>query len=183
MKKHKNLLMLALSSFFVTLSLNSCDDVNGFFEDTGSSGEEVSLDPEKTTIYIGNYYGGLGNEWLNVLAKRYCETHPDVQFKIDDDKNKYLLDNISSNLKSSRCALFFIEKIYYYDMVSQGLLADITDVVTTPMSEFGDDATIESKLDSQFKNYLAYNDVCDGKYYALPTYISHHGLVYDVDLF
>lgn len=183
MKKPTNLLMLALSSLFVTLSLNSCDDVNSFFEDTGSSGEEVSLDPEKTTVYIGNYYGGLGNEWLNVLTKKYCETHPDVQFKIDDDKNKYLLDNISNNLKSSRCALFFIEKIYYYDMVSQGLLADITDVVTSPMTEFGDDATIESKLDSQFKNYLAYNDVCDGKYYALPTYISHHGLVYDVDLF
>lgn len=170
-----SLILLGLMCF----SLVSCGE--GFFEEPTEG--ETPLDPDKTTIHIGNYYGGLGDKWLDVLCKQYEATHPEVQFKIENDKNPYLLDNIINNISSSECSLFFIEKIYYYDMVSQGLIADITDVVKSPLTEFGDEGTIEDKLDDQFKNYLANNDICDGKYYALPTYTAHYHMVYDVDLF
>lgn len=189
MLKTKKLLALSLAMFFASSALSACDGgMGGFFteeesENLTSESEDVSLDPNKTTIYIGNYYGGLGDAWLKDLCRKYEETHPDVQFKVDNDKTKFLLDNISSTVKSSRDALFFVEKIYYYDMVSQGLLADISDVVNSSLEEFGDTGTIADKLDNSYKVYLANNEVCDGKYYALPTYVSHHHMVYDVDLF
>ena len=107
----------------------------------------VGIDPNKTTIYIGNYYGGLGDKWLDVLTTQYEATHPDVQFKIENDKTPYLLDNIKNNISSSKCSLFFVEKIYYYDMVNQGSLADISDVVTSSWSEYGETGTIEDKLE------------------------------------
>lgn len=187
MKNKKNLFLLAFTALFASFSLASCGE--SFFEETSSDDiggyddPSESLDPNKTTVYIGNYYGGLGDAWLKDLCKQYEATHPDVQFKVDNDKTKFLLDNISTNIKSSRDAIFFIEKIYYYDMVSQGMLEDITDVVTAPLTAYGDTGTIENKLNKQYKDYLAYNEVCKNKYYALPTYLSHHGLVYDVDLF
>ena len=168
------LLLIAL----LCLTLASCGD--DFFEE-GTDTEP--LDPNKTTIYIGNYYGGLGDKWLDVLTTQYEATHPDVQFKIENDKTPYLLDNIKNNISSSKCSLFFVEKIYYYDMVNQGSLADISDVVTSSLSEFGEEGTIEDKLDEQYKEYLANNEICDGKYYALPTYTAHYHMVYDVDLF
>ena len=166
---------------FLCLFLASCGGGSSdFFEEETDT---EPLDPNKTTIYIGNYFGGLGDQWLKTLADMYEETHPDVQFKVENDKTPYLLDNIINNVASSKCSLFFIEKIYYYDMVSQGLIADITDVVKSPLTEYGEEGTIEDKLDTQYQSYLAYNDICDEKYYALPTYTSHYHMVYDVDLF
>ena len=152
-----------------------------FFEE--ETGETEPVDPNKTTIYIGNYYGGLGDKWLQLLTEQYEATHPNIDFRVENDKTPYLLDNIINNISSSKCSLFFTEKIYYYDMVSRGLIADITDVVTSSLEEFGDTGTIEDKLNSQYHNYLADNDICNGKYYALPTYLSHYQMVYDVDLF
>ena len=177
MKKFVKKLFLALLAG-LCLTAVSCGD--NFFEEDQ---ENEQLDPNKTTIYIGNYYGGLGDKWLDVLTEKYEELHPEVQFKIENDKTPYLLDNIINNISSSKCSLFFTEKIYYYDMASRGLLADITDVVTSSLEEFGETGTIKDKLDQQYIDYLAENDVCNGKYYALPTYVSHHHMVYDVDLF
>ena len=164
---------------FLCFALVSCGE--DFFEEEAADTEP--LDPNKTTIYIGNYYGGLGDKWLDVLTEQYEALHPDVQFKIENDKTPYLLDNIINNISGSKCSMIFTEKIYYYDMVSRGLIADISDVVTSSLEEYGETGTIEDKLDDQYKNYLANNDVCKGKYYALPTYTSHYHMVYDVDLF
>ena len=81
MLKKVFLLVMGLLCF----SLISCSD--DFFEE--EPGENENLDPNKTTIYIGNYYGGLGDQWLQVLTDQYEETHPDVQFKIENDKTPY----------------------------------------------------------------------------------------------
>lgn len=179
MRKRNLMIMSLILLGLMCFSLVSCGE--GFFEEEPETSGEI--DPNKTTIYIGNYYGGLGDKWLDVLTEQYEATHPDVHFEIENDKTPYLLDNIKNNISASKCSLFFVEKIYYYDMVNQGSLADISDVVTSSLSEYGETGTIEDKLDPQFKNYLANNDICDGKYYALPTYTSHYHMVYDVDLF
>ncbi len=173
----KKIFLLVMGFFCFTLV--AC--TNDFYEEEPSTGGEI--DPNKTTIYIGNYYGGLGDKWLDVLTEQYEQTHPDVHFEIENDKTPYLLDNIKNNISSSKCSLFFVEKIYYYDMVNQGSLADISDVVTSSLSEYGETGTIEDKLDKQYKDFLANNDITKGKYYALPTYTSHYHMVYDVDLF
>lgn len=158
------------------LALVSCD----FFED--EPGDE-DIDPDRTQVYIGNYYGGLGDAWIKELKAQFEEEHPDVQIMIDNDKNKFLRDNIINNIASSRDALFFVDRIYYYDMVSRGQLADITDIVTTPLTEYGETVSIADKLDQANREYYGENEITGNKYYALPTYLSHVGIVYDVDLF
>ena len=127
MKGISKKICLFLGATLMCLGLASC---GGDFFGEDDPGNE-NLDPNKTTIQIGNYYGGLGDQWLKVLTKEYEETHPDVQFKIENDKTPYLLDNIINNISTSKCSMIFTEKIYYYDMVSRGLIADITDVVTS----------------------------------------------------
>lgn len=174
-KYFKSLFVIA----FIVLNafvLASCD----FFDDV-TGGEDV--DPNRTQVYIGNYYGGLGDAWLKELKRQYEELNPDIQIMIDNDKNKYLRDNIINNISSSRNALFFVDRIYYYDMVSLGLLADITDAITTPLTEYGEDISIAEKLDETNRKFYGENEITGNKYYAIPTYLSHYGIVYDVDLF
>lgn len=162
--------------FLASLTLTSCN-----FGEEGDEDEDI--DPNKTQVYIGNYYGGLGDKWLKELKAQFEELYPDVQIRIDNDKNKFLRDNILNNISSSRDALFFVDRIYYYDMVKLGLLADITDAVTTPLTEYGEDVSIVDKMDATNRQYYGENEITGNKYYAIPTYLSHYGIVYDVDLF
>ena len=52
--------------------------------------------------------------------------------------------------------------------------------MTTPLTEFGEDKTIEDKLNVSLKDYYKTND---GKYFGVPFYQSYHHITYDVDLF
>ena len=42
----------------------------------GGTGDDP-IDPTKTQLYISNYDGGFGDEWLRALADRFEELHKD----------------------------------------------------------------------------------------------------------
>lgn len=75
--------------------------------------------------------------------------------------------------------MFFTEAIYYQDLVSSGKVLEITDAVTEPLTEFGEEKSIEDKMFPNHVNYFKTQD----KYYAIPFYEAFHGIIYDVDLF
>ena len=75
--------------------------------------------------------------------------------------------------------MFFTESIPYQEFVTGGKFLDITEAVTTPLTEFGEEKSIEDKM---FPYHIE-NFKTGGKYYALPYYEAFHGIIYDVDMF
>lgn len=167
-------LVLCLMVSLVTV-FAACD-----LSDLGDDDEEV--DPNRTQLRIGNYYGGLGDAWLKELKRQYEELHPDVQILITNDKPSFTPDQLKNSITTDKHQIYIAEKQYYYDMVNDGKIADITDIVTTPLTEYGEDVSIADKIDSEMLTEYYGGATTNNKYYALPTYQSHCGIIYDVDL-
>lgn len=138
------------------------------------------LDTTKTQLFIGSYNGGGGYKWLDDAAARFEEKYAGTSFEdgktgvqiIIDHNKSYTSLNVGSNND-----LIFAGSTVYYDLITNKVNMDMTDVVTG-VSTF-DNKTIESKLDDATKDALK----VDGKYYALPYYEAYSGVSYDADLF
>lgn len=152
-------------------------------------GKEIideNYDATKASISVGTYAGGVGRAWLDDAAKRFEELHANstfggktgVQVLVDADKVIYGGANLGDS--SLNKDVYFTEGVNYYTFVERGKAADISDIVTTPLTSYGEEKTIESKLDKGIKSYL---QAKDGKYYMLPFYDGFYGFIYDVDLF
>ncbi|MBE5751331.1 MAG: hypothetical protein E7357_02860 [Clostridiales bacterium] len=151
-------------------------------------GPEVidKVDETKTTLRIANYNGGVGEKWLDNLADRFEDKVKDevfeegkkgVQVIIDHQKN-YSGKELGNSLKAdTNNHLYFTQALDYNMMASQGLLADITDLVKDTTGEDG--KKIVDKLNANKKSYLEK----DGKYYAIPHYELYNGLQYDAGVF
>lgn len=172
-KKLLVFLSLVLSAF----ALVSCDQYN--------TQETEEIDPNRTQLYVQNFKGGFGVDWLYAVKKRFEEHYKDteftegkkgVQIMISDAK----VDGISlktSNIGNSE--VFFNESVYYYDFLSDDWLLDITDALTTPLTEYGES---ESILDKMTDEQIEYYNV-EGKYYGIPHYAGYNGIIYDVNVF
>ena len=183
MKFLKSTGMLLLSAMLLaTPILSGC---------TQQTGEQE--DPTKTQIYVGIFDGGFGTSWFDPIEEAFEEMYADVSFQegrtgvqimVDPSSSTYMTDNLINNISNLRQELIFTESgfDFYYDLVNQGKILDITDVVTQSsyLEEYGETgATIESKLPQSFIDYYK---TTDNKYYALPYYEATYGIVYNVDL-
>lgn len=197
MKKCKKLVSLIslLLCAVMMFAMTGCEDLNV----ESPIIDNVEVDTTKAQLYIANYNGGFGTEWLTNAAKRFEEKYKDVEFLPGTKGVQILISNSKtsgdtwiSTADSSINEIFFTENFIYGDYISQNALLDITDVVTDNLSastvlqsvtgstiDLGDTGTVEDKLTEDQK---AYYDV-DGKYYALPHYLGTMGIVYDIDLF
>ena len=147
-------------------------------------------DDTKTQVKVGTYYGGLGDEWLKVIAKRFESDYANVSFEEGklgveisiDAKNNYSGQNVIDKVDAND--VWFGYLMNYYDLISQNIAMDISDIVTGDLGEICEEekgVTIESKLANNVKD--TFKAVGKGKYYGLPVYEGFYGLVYDVDLF
>lgn len=139
----------------------------------------------KTTIRVATYNGGLGMQWLNEAARRFEteyagrsfeENKTGVAVKVSEADTGDMLAN--RNLDKE---VYLTESVDYYYLQQKGKLANISDIVTADLGDFGEtEKTIEGKLDGAMKDFLTAKD---GNYYALPFYDGIYGFVYDVDTF
>lgn len=167
---HKKIIL----TIFITLSLFILSACNGkFTKDTAET-----VDTTKTQLYIGNFDGGLGHEWLETVSEMYEANHPNIQIIINNEKDLYSDSNLLTNMTNYNNDIYFLNGITYSNYVAQGRLADITNVVTSQLP--GEDVSIEDKMNSSLRDYYKAED---GKYYAVPFFDSIFGVVYDVDLF
>lgn len=183
-----------LATTMALLSLGTCVACNPF---EGNNGDGTKIDTSKSQLYVSNYNGGYGTEWLNEVQTRFEETYKDVSFEKDkvgvqlvirSDKDGYRGKELYEGFQGNRNEVFFSEKIAYYDFVNSNYLLDISDVMydgqdgtakyntTDPNA---DTKTIASKLNDVQLNYLTK----DGKVYAVPHYVGINGITYDIDLF
>ena len=168
-------LFLSVVVFMVSALFGGCSSPGG-------------VDKTKTQLYIGNFNGGFGSAWLESAKEDFEEAYKDVSFEdgkkgvqiqIRNEKLDYLGRNLKGKVLSKEEDIFFAEEINYYEYFAGNEMLDISDVLTSSMSEFGEDGTIEDKLTKEQKEFLKYN----GKYYALPHYSTFMGISYDVKLF
>ena len=155
----------------------------------GITGREEEIDKDVTTLYVENFTGGFGVEWLEKIEKRF-ESEYSTYYNEDNGKTGVNIEIVEgktggsalvSSVNKGMSDVFFTENVFYSDLVSSGAAMDITDLVKQSNS---DNKTIESKLNEQQQNY--YGTIGkDGKqhYYALPHYTSYSGLSYNVDVF
>lgn len=197
MKKSKRLISLfsLLLCAVMMLTMVGCADLDV----EAPNVENVQVDTTKAQLYVANWNGGFGTEWLSNSAKRFEEKYKDVEFIPGTKGVQILISNSKTpagtwldTADSSINEVFFTEHFTYGDFVSKGAALDITDVVTDELSastvlqsitgstiDMGDTGTVADKLTEQQNKY--YN--VDGKYYALPHYMGSMGIVYDIDLF
>lgn len=146
----------------------------------GRQGEyDEEVDTDRVQLYVSNYDGGFGTDWLRDIKAAFEAEYADVSFDggkttgiqimIDPNKEK----GYQLNFNTTSNEIFFTEEVRYYQNVMNGDFLDITDVVEEVCEQEG------VSLRAAQEQGLQYN----GKYYALPHYETFFGIVYDKDLF
>ena len=138
----------------------------------------------KTTIRVATYNGGLGLDWLRDAALRFEKAYENKSF--EDGKTGVAVKVVESERgdrlenKALDRDVYLTELVDYYHLQSQGKLANISDVATDELIDYGENISIADKLDGAMKDFLTGKD---GEYYAIPFYEGFYGFIYDVDMF
>lgn len=181
----KRIVALVLG-LIMTVSIVGCG--NGGF---GGVRSDVELDDSKTTVVVGNWNGGVGDEWLTTAIKKFEEKYADYSF---EDGKKGVQVILGSNNKTTvggtslkeligtegcHDDIFFTEGVDYQWWAKSGKMLDITEYVKEPLKEFGEDKSIVDKMNEDILGSMT----VDGKIYALPFWVGTYGMVYNATLF
>ena len=151
-----------------------------------TDGKEV--DKTKAQLYVSNYDGGVGSGWLeDELIPRFEKDFADKEFvpgtkgvQVWVTPHRKNLTDLGPKMSTAKEDVYFLEDVNYYQAISEGYFLDITDIVTEPLTAYGETESIEDKLyDDQVNFYKTSN----GKYYGLPHAQSPTLITYDADLF
>lgn len=175
----KKSVLFALASVFALCSVGCSKG--------GGVGEEKD-DPTRTQLYVFNYNGGYGEEWLAKAKERYEELNKDVVYEEGKKGVQIKINNSKSGISSSSILgnkeeVYFTENVYYYSLMYDNVLGDITDAVAQPNPYETDKKVIDKFTDEQKAFYGIAGD--DGKthYYGVPHYSGTYGLIYNKELF
>ena len=151
----------------------------------GNGGGDEDNNPY-TTIKI-QHFGGMGaDNWLKEAFDRFAAKYEGVELQPGKIGVKMDLEHSTgikiNNLHAKTAHIVFAHNNYsdYFAEMAQGNAYDLTSLMTTPLTEYNETATIESKIREDYRFALKGND---GKYYMLPHDESISGASYDADLF
>lgn len=146
---------------------------------------ENVTDDSKTQLFVGLIEDGYGRAWLDSVIEKFEAKYENFQLNgktgvqiVVDPLTDYGL-NLQSKLKSIRSQVIFDGEMVYNDYVAKGDMVDITDTVQGKLTQFGENESIEDKMDESSRNTFKVN----GKYYALPYAFSNFGITYNKDMF
>ncbi len=158
----------------------------GTSESGGGSGGG-SDDSASTVIKVANFGGGIGRKWLDEAGNRFKELVKDKEYESGKKGVSFEVTHAIGvtcvNMNTQGTHLFFLQNKYSacFAEIQKGAVLDITDIVSEEtLSDFGENVTIESKIDESYRFAMKGND---GRYYMLPHYETQSGASYDVDLF
>lgn len=201
MKKAIGLVMSAVLLAVTALGMFGCYAGGADYEE---------LDPTKTQLYIGNYDGGMKDEWIKVVADKFEQEYADYQFEPDthpekrgvqvmiDSSMNYSGDTLLGNMPYQDQQIYFTHTITYDSFAASGVTLDITDWVTEKVYDengnmvrgtdgklTSDGATdsIVDRMESQFAEYYNVGSAEQPQYFGLPFAQIVGGIWYDADLF
>ena len=186
-------LLLAIVCAMGSLSLFGCSNDGP----KSSHVKDQVYDPNKAQLYVSNFNGGVGTEWLYRNIEKFQKEYKDVKFTEDTtgvqvwvDAHKNSGAATAEKMAIEKNQIYFLGGSNYLDMVATGKLYDMTHVVKGSLYEVGEGdetgdgvVTIESKLSEDYQNYYGIGTGEDRKYYALPHYEIFSTITYDVDIF
>ena len=158
------------------------------FVGCGVRKQDEAIDTTKTQLYVGNMNYGFGDAWLNAAKTAFEERFKDYEFEpgkmgaqlFIDNGSQYGGNTLISTVGSTGMDVIFGESTAYNDFVNTGHFLDITDIVTEPLTEYGETRSIADKLTPVFGEYLRMEN---GKYYALPNYECNYRIIYNKGYF
>lgn len=143
---------------------------------------EEEVDTGKTQLYVSNYDGGFGSQWLMDLKETFETANANVSFEsgkmgcqIIVEPNKTLGD--SFNISTTTSELFFIERLptsTIVEMISKNEMMPLNDVMGDILAQDG--VELKEEVQKGLK-------VIDGNYYMIPHYEGGGGITYDRALF
>lgn len=184
--KKKTISLIAILLVFLMILTTGCSGST-----TIPGGESQSTDTNKTQLVVATYDGGLGDQWIRESGKRFEEKFANVSFEEGKmgvqvrviKSSQYGADSVLETLQTEDADVWFTEAVNYLDHINYKNLADITDIVTEKLTEYGEDQSIADKMDPIYRDFLNAGTEADPIYYAIPFYDGFYGLAYDKDLF
>lgn len=182
-RKKFTAILLAAVMVFAVCAFSGCGKTDDQFSE--------ELDPNRTPIYVFNFDSGFGTDWLISLKQKFEAEYADykgvdengvengkvgVQILMDNRKNYF--SGSGSVIKSGIIDVYFTEYTYVHMLRNSGALLDITDWLTTDLTEFGENESIVDKMTAEQRAYYSK----DGRYDSLPHYEAYEGIVYNIDL-
>ncbi len=162
---------------------------------TACKSENDGIDKSKTQLYISNYDGGFGSQWLQNIADRFESQYSETCFEpgvmVDGKEKKGVeikirpnRDTVATVIEGATEHVFFALDMPINDLASSGKILPITDIVKeeslTDVSAGKESGTIAEKMDLTMQKALTgIND----EYYALPHFMTMLGINYDAALF
>lgn len=137
--------------------------------------------PNKTTITVGNFGGGIGSLWIEKAADRFAKLHADTSFA-EGKKGVYIkfinsFELKTSTMDKSNTSMFFDERFSDIQELAQaGLLLNLDEIVKDSSRQGG---SLESNIFDSVKDGLQ----VQGSYYGLPHYEYYGGLTYNHEIF
>ena len=178
MKKNRLLFLSPVLLGLVISGLTAC---------TGHKhgGDDDDEDPTKANITVATLDKGIGTAWLENAAREFEELYKDstdfqpgrtgVKVSV---KGSTQYDGTYIETANLNHDIYFTEGISYRQLSKEGKFLELTDIMTEPLTTYGENKTILSKIDEDYCDYLN----IDSKYYGIPFYDSFYGMVYDLNL-
>ena len=128
-------------------------------DDDGNGLDNEKVDTKRTQLYVYNYNGGFGSDWLGEAKRKYEELHAEdvyetgkqgVQIIVENEKTG--MDNNPETTLAKTSELFFTEGAAYRALVASypDKFEDITEAVKGE-NPYEDGKTIEDKLTPEQK--------------------------------
>lgn len=189
MKKRILALLLSVSALIAILAGCGIGTVNNseptIPSDADARTSTDTNDENKTQISVATWDGGLGSAWLENAAARFEELYKDKSFEEGKTGCKISIlasrsfDGSQMSFTPLTHDVYFIEAVDYYTMTNNRQMESLTDIMSTPLSEYGEERTILDKIDPVLQDFL---QTSDGNYYAIPFYETFYSFGYDLDL-
>ncbi len=184
MKKTVSKIICAILGLSVVGSVAGCGGID-------RADDDVKIDKNKSQITVAFGNGGVGSKWISKVIEEFEKHYENEPFEEGKTGVQVLMDprsvvsmtgvNFLSRVDDPKVAVYFLEEVNYYDVINSDRVADVTDLVSSPLTEYGEEDTILDKLDDSLVASL--KSLNDQKYYGLPFFDGFYQMYYDVDLF
>ena len=155
----------------------------------GCGGNDSTIDPNRTQLYVGVTEGGIGWTWMEETIKDFEKENPEVQVLMTHKKQEFTGSTLLSNLKYNKFDIYFLWGCDYNAFYSSGDLLDITDAVTEKvydaegnLSTSATHSIIDRVVDEEFATYFNKGTDTEPKYYGIPFFSMPAGIIYDAEL-
>ena len=181
MKTKRTRVLSIILGVFMALTL-------GLFTACSPRGSGKNVDSSKSQLNIGTFGGGYGTAYLQDLKERFEDYYKDhsfedgkkgVQVWYTENKDRYTVETFVDTIGADTNDIVYMSGSKNYEMVDAGTIVDITDIVTTPLTEYGETKSIADKMNDAQKDYFNYQN----KYHTLPFVETSLGLMFDIDVF